>query len=355
MTQIHQVKIGSVLIGGGAPVSIQTMWDKPVTRIDEELLKTLDSFHKKGCDIIRFALPSLQDVDVISRLIPQVPMPLVGDIHFDYKIALKAIEKGFPKIRINPGNIGADWKVQEIIKAAADSGTAIRIGANEGSLSADQKKIAADDSPEERAKALVAAAEANLELFEQAGFRDIVISLKSSDIHVTYHSNRLFRERHSYPLHLGITEAGPLIPAIVKSTIGLADLLKEGIGDTVRISISDNPEYEILAAGELLQNLGLRKGRIRIISCPKCGRSSFDTHSFLESVKEELYTLPMDVSVAVMGCTVNGPGEASHADLGITGHGRQIQIFRHGKIIRREDPCSAKEAFLEELRRLQQE
>ncbi len=355
MTTVHQVKAGSVLIGGGAPVSIQTMWDKPVHQVDDLLISTLESFQKKGCDLIRFALPSLNDVDVLSRIIPRISMPLVGDIHFDYKIALKAIERGFPKIRINPGNIGEDWKVKEVIKAASDHGTAIRIGANEGSLSEEQKKIARDDSPEERARALVAAAEANLELFEQAGFKDIVISLKSSDIHVTYHSNKLFRTHHSYPLHLGITEAGPLIPAIVKSTIGLADLLKEGIGETVRISISDNPEYEILAAGELLQNLGLRKGRIRIISCPKCGRSSFDTHAFLESVKEELYTLPLDVSVAVMGCSVNGPGEASHADLGITGHGKQIQIFRHGKIIRREEPCSAKDAFLEELHRLQQE
>ena len=332
-------------MGGGAPVSVQTMWDKPIREIDDSLIKTMESYHKKGCDLIRFALPSLNDVELIAQLIPKISMPLVGDIHFDYKIALKAIEAGFHKIRINPGNIGEDWKIREVIKAASDHGTAIRIGANEASLSAEQKARAKDDSVEERSRVLVDAAESNLELFEQAGFSSIVVSLKSSDIHVTYHSNKLFRSRHDYPLHLGITEAGPLIPAIVKSTVGLADLLKEGIGETVRISISDNPEYEVLAANELLGNLGLRHGRIQIISCPKCGRSSFDTHAFLESVKEELYTIPMDVTVAIMGCTVNGPGEASHADLGITGYGKQIQIFRHGKIIRREDPCSAKRSF----------
>ena len=355
MSSVNQVKVGSVLIGGRAPVSIQTMWDKHVPAVDDQLIKTLESYEKKGCNLIRFALPSLHDVDIIAGIIPRITMPLVGDIHFDYKIALKAIEKGFHKIRINPGNIGADWKVREIIHAAADHGTAIRIGANEGSLSAEQKKVARDDTASERSRALVAAAESNLDLFEQAGFKNIVISLKSSDIHVTYHSNKLFRQHHAYPLHLGITEAGPLIPAIVKSTIGLSDLLKEGIGETVRISISDNPEYEVLTGVELLQNLGLRKGRIQIVSCPKCGRSSFDTHAFLESVKEELYTMPLDATVAIMGCTVNGPGEASHADLGITGFGKKIQIFRHGKIIRREDACSAKKAFLEELHRLQQE
>ena len=355
MYSVREVKVGSVLMGGGAPASVQTMWDRPVPEITDSLIQTLESYHKKGCDLIRFALPSLNDVDTLSKLIPKIAMPMVGDIHYDYKIAVKALDAGFQKIRINPGNIGADWKIREVIKAASDNGAAIRIGANEGSLSKEQKAGASDDSVQERSRILVEAAESNLELFEQSGFKNIVISLKSSDIHVTYHSNKMFRDRYDYPLHLGITEAGPLIPAIVKSTVGLTDLLKEGIGETVRISISDNPEYEILAANELLGNLGLRKGRINIISCPKCGRSSFDTHAFLESVKEELYTLPMDVSVAIMGCTVNGPGEASHADLGITGYGNQVQIFRHGKIIRREDPCSAKDAFLEELARLQQD
>jgi len=325
------------------------MWDRPVHTVDDQLISTLQSLHKKGCDLIRFALPSLQDVDTIASIIPRIEMPLVGDIHFDYKIALKAIRAGFPKIRINPGNIGEDWKIREVIQAAADHGTVIRIGANEGSLPG------GGGSVEERSLRLVEAAEANLNVFEQCGFEDLVVSLKSSDIHVTYRSNRIFRERHSYPLHLGITEAGPLIPAIVKSTIGLTDLLKEGIGETVRISISDDPEFEVIAANELLGNLGLRSGRISIISCPKCGRSTFDTHAFLETVREELYTLPLSASVAIMGCSVNGPGEASHADLGITGKGKQVLIFRQGEIIRREDLCSAKQAFLEELERLRQD
>ena len=350
MSSSRKVQVGSVQMGGGAPVSIQTMWDRQVDRVDRELVTVLNNLHSKGCDIIRFALPNVKAVETLAPLLKTTPMPLVGDIHFDYKIALKAIEAGFHKIRINPGNIGEPWKVEEVIAAAADRGTVIRIGANEGSLAGSDHT-----SPESRSKALIEAAERNLELFEKKGFKDIVVSLKSSDIEVTYLSNKEFRKRHDYPLHLGITEAGPLIPAIVKSTIGLSDLLREGIGETVRISISDSPEYEVLTARELLFNLKLRSGGIRIIGCPKCGRTQFDTHGFLESVKEELNTLPLDLTVAVMGCSVNGPGEARHADLGITGNGKQVLLFRRGEIIRREDICSAKEAFLEELDRLRQE
>lgn len=350
MSTSRKVLVGSVEMGGDAPVSIQTMWDKPVEAVTPELVSTINNFGKKGCDIIRFALPNLNSVDALSPLLKQTEMPLVGDIHFDYKIAIKAIEAGFHKIRINPGNIGESWKVEEVIAAASHHGTVIRIGANEGSLKGD-----GDWSPVARSNRLIQAAEENLEIFEQKGFKNIVISLKSSDIEVTYLSNKEFRKRHDYPLHLGITEAGPLIPAIVKSTIGLTDLLKEGIGETVRISISDNPEYEILAARELLSNLGLRGGQIRIVGCPKCGRTSFDTHAFLESVKEELNTVPLEATVAVMGCSVNGPGEARHADLGITGNGNQVLIFKQGEIIRREEICSAKKAFLEELEQLRRD
>jgi (E)-4-hydroxy-3-methylbut-2-enyl-diphosphate synthase len=350
MSTSRIVQVGSVHMGGPTPVSIQTMWDKPVTVVDDLLIQSMNNLSRKGCDLIRFALPNIQSVRQLSPLLHKTTMPLVGDIHFDYKIALEAINAGFHKIRINPGNIGESWKVEEIIAAAADRGTVIRIGANEGSL-----KTKGEWSPEARSRRLVQAAEDNLEIFERKGFKDIVVSLKSSDIEVTYLSNKEFRQQYDYPLHLGITEAGPLIPAIVKSTLGLSDLLREGIGETVRISISDKPEYEILAAAELLTNLGLKKGRIRIISCPKCGRTSFDTHAFLESVKEELNTLPLEASVAVMGCSVNGPGEASHADLGITGNGKQVLIFKQGKIVRREDICSAKEAFLEELEQLRRE
>ena len=350
MSTSRMVRVGSVPMGGDAPVSIQTMWDRPVEQVDSTLIGAVNNLNSKGCDIIRFALPNINSVGVLAPLLKETGMPLVGDIHFDYKIALAAIEAGFQKIRINPGNIGEAWKVEEIIAAAADKGTVIRIGANEGSLPTD-----GEWTPQARSARLIEAAERNLELFEKKNFRDIVISLKSSDIEVTYLSNRDFRKKYDYPLHLGITEAGPLIPAIVKSSIGLSDLLREGIGETVRISISDNPEYEVLAAAELLGALGLRKGRIRIIGCPKCGRTSFDTHGFLESVKEELNTLPMDVSVAVMGCSVNGPGEAAHADLGITGNGKQVLIFRHGEVLRREEFCSAKKAFLEELEKLREE
>ncbi len=344
----RQVWVGDVPLGGGAPVSIQTMWDRPLQGIDPALLMTLEDLKSKGCDLIRFALPNIKSVDTVADLSRQSPMPIVGDVHFDHRIALKAIRGGIPKIRINPGNIGAEWKVEEILHCAAGEGCAIRIGANEGSLLG-----GGEGDPETRATLLVEAAEKNLEIFEKKGFRELVVSLKSSDIRVSYLANRMFRERHPHPLHLGITEAGPLLPAVVKSALGLGDLLKEGIGETIRISISDKIEQEVLAAGELLSALGLREDRIKVVSCPKCGRTSFDTHGFLESVKAELATLPLGITVAVMGCSVNGPGEASHADLGITGNGKKVILFRNGRKVRREELCFAKEAFLEELAFLQ--
>ncbi len=350
LTKSRSVKVGSIMMGGNAPVSIQSMWDKPITQVDDALVSSLENLQKKGCDLMRFALPDRGAVDILKPLLTRLAMPIAGDIHFDYRIAVKAIEAGFPKIRINPGNIGAAWKVEEVIKAARDYGTAIRIGANEGSLGGK-----GEWTVQARSLRLVEGAEGNLELFERYNFPDIVVSLKSSDIEVTDLANREFRKRYDYPLHLGITEAGPLIPAIVKSSVGLSRLLREGIGETIRISISDNPEYEILAAAELLSALGLRRGRIQVIGCPKCGRTSFDTHGFLNSVKEELNTLPADLTIAVMGCSVNGPGEASHADLGITGSGNQVLIFKEGVVVRKEKLALAKQAFLEELETLRQQ
>lgn len=347
MKKVREVKIGNITLGGENPVVVQSMWDKPVEKVDTELISALNKLQAYGCRIIRFAAPDLDSVPLLSQIASKITMPLVADIHFDYKIAMACMDYNIPKIRINPGNIGASWKVEEVVKKALDTGTVIRVGANGGSLPKNLK------NNNNRAEALVTAAEEQLELLERLGFNNIVVSLKSSDIEENYEANSLFASRHDFPLHLGITEAGPLIPAVVKSSIGLSKLLSEGIGSTIRISISDDPLKEVIAGNEILSSLGMNStARVNLISCPKCGRSSFDTHVFTEEIQDYLYSVDKDISVAIMGCMVNGPGEASHADIGISGVGNSIAIFKKGEIIRRETTCTAKDAFLEEIEKL---
>ncbi len=343
----RNIKIGNVEIGAGNPVAVQTMWDKPVSIVSDELINSIKKLERVGCQIIRFAAPDLDSVPLLGDIAEKISMPLVADIHFDYRIAMKCMDYGIPKIRINPGNIGASWKVEEVVRKAADTGTVIRIGANGGSLPKDLKK------EKNRAAAIVKAAEDQLEFLEKLDFHNIVVSLKSSDINENYFANSEFYSRHDYPLHLGITEAGPLIPSVVKSSIGLSRLLEKGIGSTLRISISDDPIKEVIAANEILSALKINAiKRVDLISCPKCGRATFDTHSFTDEIQEYLYSVDKNISVAIMGCLVNGPGEASHADLGISGVGNSIAIFKKGEIIRRETVCSAKEAFIQEIERL---
>ncbi|WP_184744424.1 flavodoxin-dependent (E)-4-hydroxy-3-methylbut-2-enyl-diphosphate synthase [Spirochaeta isovalerica] len=347
MDKTREIAIGNIKLGGDNPVLVQTMWDKAVEKVDSELISELNRLQVYGNRLIRFAAPTLESVPLLGEIAGRITMPVVADIHFDYKIALACMDQGLPKIRINPGNIGASWKVEEVVKKAADTGTVIRIGANGGSLPKSLKHM------DNRAEALVLAAEEQLNFLESLGFENVIVSLKSSDIEENYEANSLFASRHDYPLHLGITEAGPLIPSIVKSSIGLSRLLEKGIGSTIRISISDSPLKEVIAGNEILSVLGLNsQARVNLISCPKCGRSSFDTHSFTEEIQDYLYSVDKDISVAVMGCMVNGPGEASHADIGISGVGNSIAIFKKGEIIRRETACTAKEAFIEEIEQL---
>ncbi|MBI9099793.1 MAG: flavodoxin-dependent (E)-4-hydroxy-3-methylbut-2-enyl-diphosphate synthase [Spirochaetaceae bacterium] len=347
MKRIREIRIGKICLGGDHPVAVQTMWDKAIDVIDETLIASINKLETFGCQLIRFAAPTLDSVTILGEIAERINMPLVADIHFDYKIALECMNYNIPKIRINPGNIGAPWKVEEVIKKAKDTNTVIRIGANGGSLPKDLKKM------KNRAEAIVKAAEDQLEFLEKLNFHNIVVSLKSSDIEENYFTNEAFYSRHDYPLHLGITEAGPLIPSIVKSSIGLSRLLEKGIGNTIRISISDDPLKEVIAANEILSALKLNSTkRVDLISCPKCARSSFDTHTFTQEIQDYLYSVDKDISVAIMGCMVNGPGESSHADIGISGVGNTIAIFKKGEIIRRETACSAKEAFIEEIEKL---
>ncbi|MCF7939945.1 MAG: flavodoxin-dependent (E)-4-hydroxy-3-methylbut-2-enyl-diphosphate synthase, partial [Spirochaetales bacterium] len=330
--QTKQFFIGDIRIGGDSPVTVQTMWKDPLPTREGDLRKValeLSRLKAIGCAFVRFAVPDEEAAGVLVELSKIANLPLVADIHFDYRLALRCIEGGVRKIRINPGNIGAEWKVREVIRGASDHNIPIRVGVNSGSL---PKKL--QKEPDTGA-AMLRAAEEELEIFERLGFSALVFSLKASDINTTVKANELFAEKHPYPLHLGVTEAGPLIPGIVKSSVAMARLLGKGIGHTIRVSLSDSPLNEVIAGMEILGAAGLRQSRPQIISCPRCGRASFDTHSFVKKISPVLYALEKEITVAIMGCVVNGPGEAKHADLGITGAGKEIILFKHGKILRR--------------------
>jgi len=346
-SKTREVHIGNLSLGAGNPICVQTMWDRPISSNILEDLREIEGLKDAGCDLLRFAVPDQEAVKALGALAERSVLPLVADIHFDYRLAMDIMEFPIAKIRINPGNIGASWKVEEVLKKAMDKKVALRVGANQGSLPSSLK------NHKNPAEAMVLAAESQLEILEKHHFTQAVVSLKSSSIKHTVNANRLFASKYDYPLHLGVTEAGPLIPSLVKSSLALGELLKEGIGDTIRISISDSPRKEIQAARELLSQLGLdSRAHVEIISCPKCGRTGFDTHKFTAELEEDILRLNKNITLAIMGCEVNGPGEAKHADLGIAGSGGKVVIFRKGSIIRREPLCNAHQAFLEELAKL---
>jgi (E)-4-hydroxy-3-methylbut-2-enyl-diphosphate synthase len=309
-----------------------------------------------GCALVRFAVPDLETAEVLGQLASMVSMPLSADIHFDYQIALRCMDFPIAKIRINPGNIGAKEKVEKVLSKAASKGIPIRIGVNGGSLPGDLRKRV-DTGVMDRAEALVTAAERELAVFDEAGFKDVLVSMKASNVEETIRANRLFAERSDVPLHIGVTEAGPLIAGVVRNAAALYTLLCEGIGETIRVSLSDTMENEVIAGREILGTVAEaggkgRKSGLRIVSCPRCGRNGFDTHGFTERWLNHWYSLDKSGTLAVMGCAVNGPEEARHADLGITGAGGKVLIFRRGKITRTVDAACADEAFREELERL---
>ncbi len=343
MTGDHQVLIKDKLLGRGLPILVQTMYDSAIphdnTEIDT-LIRRIGKLNSMGCDIIRFSYPHKEDHDAFTTLCARSPIPVVADIHFDYKMALDAIECGAHKIRINPGNIGAEWKVKEVVESAKDHGIAIRIGLNSGSLPK-------GNDPTEMLMSNTALEYLNW--FEGWGFTNTVVSLKASDGDVTMKANRLFAKQSDYPLHLGVTEAGSVVSAITRSTWALGQLLSEGIGNTIRISITGDIETEVQAGVELLRTLGLRKKGIRIVSCPRCGRHSFDSQGFLASVEQDLLTIDKDLTVAIMGCQVNGPGEAKAADLAITGIGNSIFLYEKGELVRKVTASEAKSALLEAI------
>jgi (E)-4-hydroxy-3-methylbut-2-enyl-diphosphate synthase len=356
--------VGAVFLGGDLLPVIQTMWKDRLSFSDLEgesgkaVIARIEGLKKMGCGLLRFAVPDLSAAEVLGNLSSMVSMPLVADIHFDYKIALRCLDFRIAKIRINPGNIGSKDKVGQVVNKAAANSRPIRIGVNAGSLPTDIRQRV-DSGSLESAEALVLAAEREISVFKELGFNEILVSMKASSVADTINANRIFAERSDIPLHVGVTEAGPLIAGVVRNTAALVALLGEGIGDTIRVSLSDTMENEVIAAREILETVQEMKGAggapchgVRIVSCPRCGRSGFDTHAFTARWLNRLYAMDKNITVAIMGCAVNGPEEARHADIGITGAGDKVLIFSKGKVIRTIDAVEADAAFEEELRRL---
>ena len=346
-----------ISIGGDSPVSLQTMWKDSITDIPfnseklEKTLKQINEIQMLGCDIVRFAVPDMESAKGLCMIAERTPMPLVADIHFDYRLALECLKGNVAAIRINPGNIGALENTKTVVDACRDNGVAIHIKINSGSLPQDlQKKIA--EGTITRAQGLCETAVREAEVFNRLNFDQYVVSMKSSDVKETIDCNRFYAQKYNNPLHLGVTEAGPLIGGIVKSTMAFYTLLNEGIGDTIRVSLSSSPENEILAGLNILKECGKRRQGVNLVSCPRCGRIGFDVHSFVERWQNRLLSMDKQITVAIMGCVVNGPGEGKHADLGIAGAIDKVIIFKKGKIVRTVKPEDADNAFEEELNSL---
>ena len=347
----------TVLIGGGNPVSVQTMWKDGITDLNtnnqklDSIIKQLNDLSLIGCDIVRFAVPDIESAKSLCLLAEKTQMPLIADIHFDYKLALECLKGNVAAIRINPGNIGSFENTRTVVEACRDNGVPIRIGINSGSLPKDlQEQIAAGTIT--RAQGLCETAAREAEAFEKLKFEQYVVSMKSSDVNETIQCNKFYAEKYNNPLHLGVTEAGPLIGGIVKSSIAFSTLLAQGIGDTIRVSLSSSPENEVVAGINILKECGKREGGVKLVSCPRCGRIGFDVHSFVNRWQNKLLAMKKDITVAVMGCVVNGPGEGKHADIGIAGTTDKVIIFKKGKIVQTIDPKDADKVFEEELNSL---
>ena len=348
--------VRSVQIGGASPVVVQTMWKDSLSDTDlkdDSTVKKIQSLENIGCGLLRFAVPDIKSAEILGSLAQKVSMPLVADIHFDYKIALRCLDYPIAKLRINPGNIGGREKVRVVLEKAAAKNVPVRIGVNAGSLPQDLSGL-------KTAQALVQAAQRELSVFKEFGFNNVLVSMKASGIADTIEANRLFSRRMDTPLHLGVTEAGPLADGIAANTAALCMLLKEGIGDTIRVSLSDSMENEVIAGRAIIraaaqltaENERLKLKGVKIVSCPRCGRHAFDTLGFTNRWLSRLYAMEKDITVAIMGCEVNGPTEAKHASLGITGAGDKVLVFKQGKVIKTICAAEADKIFEEELMNL---
>ncbi|WP_270595835.1 flavodoxin-dependent (E)-4-hydroxy-3-methylbut-2-enyl-diphosphate synthase [Anaerococcus vaginalis] len=344
MKKTRKVYVGDVAIGGGSPISIQSMTTKETKNI-KEVVKQINDFEKAGCDISRSAINSLEDARAISEIKKKTNLPFVADIQFDYKLALAAVENGCDCLRINPGNIGGSDKVKILVEKCKEKNIPIRIGVNSGSVHKDMiekyKGVNVDS--------LVYSAIDEVKVLEDLDFHDIVISIKSSDVNTMIDVNRKISSLCDYPLHLGVTEAGPLYQALVKSSIGMGSLLKDGIGDTIRVSITGDPLQEVKAAKTILKSLGLRRDGVDLVSCPTCSRTSVNLDEIVNEASERLDKLNLNLKVAIMGCPVNGPGEAKEADYGIACAKGYGFLFKKGITIKKVKQEEIVDSLIEEI------
>ena len=342
-----QILVGGVPVGGGAPVTIQSMCNTKTDDVEATVAQILQ-LEEAGCEIVRVAIPDQAAADAVGTIKERIHIPLVADIHFNYRYALRCAEQGIDAIRINPGNIGGEEKVKAVAQACGDRHIPIRIGVNGGSLEKDLKAKYGGVT----AEALVESALGHAALLEKHGFYDICFSVKSSDVPTTMAAYRLLHERSEYPLHLGVTEAGTPSMGLVKSAMGIGGLLCMGIGDTLRVTLTADPVEEIYAAKKILKAAGVRKGGVNLIACPTCGRTRIDLIPMAEEVERRLSGCTKDITVAVMGCAVNGPGEASAADIGIAGGNGEGLLFRRGEILYKVPQERLVDALMEEIEKL---
>ena len=324
------IKIGNRVIGGGNPILIQSMTNTKTEDVEATVAQIL-SLEKAGCDIIRCAVPTMEAAKALSQIKKQIHIPLVADIHFDYRLAIAAMENGADKIRINPGNIGSKERIQAVVDTAKERNIPIRVGVNSGSL----EKELVEKYHGVTAEGLVESALDKVRIIEEMGYDNLVISIKSSDVLMCAKAHELIAKQTQYPLHVGITEAGTLYSGNIKSAIGLGIILYQGIGDTIRVSLTGAPLEEVKSAKRILKTLGLRKGGVEVVSCPTCGRTKIDLIGLANQVETMVQDIPLDIKVAVMGCVVNGPGEAREADIGIAGGIGEGLLIKKGEIIKK--------------------
>lgn len=342
MTKV--VKIGDRVIGGGNPILIQSMTNTKTEDVAATVAQ-IQALTAAGCDIIRCAVPTMEAAEALTEIKKQVSIPVVADIHFDYRLALAAIEHGADKIRINPGNIGSTERVRAVVDAAKERGIPIRVGVNSGSL----EKDLVEKYHGVTAEGIVESALDKVHLIEDMGYDNLVISIKSSDVMMCVKAHELIATQTDHPLHVGITESGTIISGNIKSSIGLGLILHQGIGDTIRVSLTGDPLEEIKSAKLILRTLGLRKGGVEVVSCPTCGRTRIDLIGLANQVENMVADIPLDIKVAVMGCVVNGPGEAKEADIGIAGGIREGLLIKNGEVYKKVPEGELLEALRYEL------
>ena len=326
----RQIHVGGVAVGGGAPVSVQSMTNTKTEDVESTVAQIL-RLEAAGCDIVRVAVPTMEAAEAVEAIRERIHIPLVADIHFDYRLAVACAERGADKIRINPGNIGGEDRVRAVVEACRPRNIPIRIGVNAGSLEPALLEKYGGPTPE----AMTESAMGHVRLLNRFGFEDICISVKASSVPLTVAAYRMLRQETDYPLHLGVTEAGTEYAGLVKSAVGIGTLLSEGIGDTIRVSLTAPPEREVTAGIAILKAAGLRRGGVEFISCPSCGRCRIDLIRVASEAEERLRGVSRDITVAVMGCAVNGPGEASRADFGIAGGDGEGVLFRKGQVVKK--------------------